>query len=151
MYVCVRCSCWTWQPCELSWSDWGWHGGRYWVLGQLPQDLELASQSSSAGTSPQHRHHRMWRTICGHSARGTFHIKDERVRSSLRTVPRSQQGHSVASRASFFVASNDSVIVDRSSSSLLCLSHSSARFACCSLLLIAPACLPVRMNSRGVI
>ena len=113
--------------------------------------------SSRSGTSipacsraPQAHHLNIGITECGARFAATpregLFISDKRVRSSLRTVPRSQQGHSVASRASFFVASNDSVIVDRSSSSLLCLLHSSACFACCSLLLLGrprvrlPAC-----------
>lgn len=44
LYFCVfifRCFGRTWQPCQLSRSYRRWNGCRHWILGQLPQDLEL--------------------------------------------------------------------------------------------------------------
>jgi len=50
-----RCTSWTWQSCQLSWRDGGWYGGGDWLLGQLPQDLELVHGERLAMTTfPYH-------------------------------------------------------------------------------------------------
>jgi len=42
VYGFDRRACWAWQPSELPWSDRGRYGSGYWIVGQLPQGLELA-------------------------------------------------------------------------------------------------------------
>jgi len=127
-----RCACWAWQPSELSWRDWRRHGSGHRVVGQLPQDLELAtfvaSSSPHSELASRHRHHR-------HSVRRAPCRPDFSYQwgmSEPTTLGRSLQGHSVASRSSV-VASNYSATVDRSS--LLCLFHSSPCFVCSNCLL----------------
>jgi len=133
MCVCGRCARWTWQPCQLSWCDGGRNGGRYRILGQLPQDLELAS---ALPLSLQAHLLTVGLADCetgftlASLHEGLFISEtDEWVRSSLRSVARSCMPRLCCcfkDVSSFLVASNNSAAIVRRSSS-----SSSSLYVCC--------------------